>query len=433
MKIKYLIATLLTGTLVAGEVTNYLTLVDEKLQFNRPNSKDGINIFETYDQEAPEFDGLVVKVGGHFTQQFQGLNHESGATVPAGATSPVLDIGNGFNLATANLTLDAQLADGIRMNLIAYLSSRHHSETWVKAGYLQIDRSPVDTPWLNSIMDHVSLRVGHMEINYGDMHFRRSDNANALYNPFVGNLIMDAFATEIGAEVYGYAGSFFGMIGVTDGEIKGGVDKTDQRAPSIYGKAGFDQQINDDLRVRLTGSFYTTSESINNTLYSGDRSGSRYYLVVEPPSASTSTNFTSGRFNPGFTDKVTSFVINPFVKYGGLELFGNLEWATGQAGNATDSTDRTWSQYAGEIVYRFLEDEKVYCGIRYNHAQGELVGQTVDASIDRLQLATGWFINKYILLKAEYVIQEYKDFTDVTDLRHGGKFDGFMIEAVVGF
>ena len=40
-----------------------------------------------------------------------------------------------------------------------------------------------------------------MEINYGDAHFRRSDNGNAIYNPFVGNYIMDAFTTEIGGEV----------------------------------------------------------------------------------------------------------------------------------------------------------------------------------------------------------------------------------------
>ena len=50
--------------------------------------------------------------------------------------------------------------------------------------------------------DRRRVRVGHMEINYGDAHFRRSDNGNAIYNPFVGNYIMDAFTTEIGGEVY---------------------------------------------------------------------------------------------------------------------------------------------------------------------------------------------------------------------------------------
>ena len=47
-----------------------------------------------------------------------------------------------------------------------------------------------------------TIRVGHFEINYGDAHFRRSDNGNAMFNPFVGNYLMDAFTTEIGGEVY---------------------------------------------------------------------------------------------------------------------------------------------------------------------------------------------------------------------------------------
>jgi hypothetical protein len=35
-------------------------------------------------------------------------------------------------------------------------------------------------------------------------------------------------------------------------------------------------------------------------------------------------------------------------------------------------------------------------------------------------------------LKAEYVNQQYKDFP-ITDYRNGGKFSGYVIEAVVGF
>ena len=58
------------------------------------------------------------------------------------------------------------------------------------------------TPLLKSIMKYTTLRVGHFEINYGDAHFRRSDNGNSMYNPFVGNYILDAFTTEIGAEAY---------------------------------------------------------------------------------------------------------------------------------------------------------------------------------------------------------------------------------------
>jgi hypothetical protein len=54
-------------------------------------------------------------------------------------------------------------------------------------------RIPIPLPPLETLMKYVALKVGHFEINYGDAHFRRTDNGNAMYNPFVGNLIMDAF------------------------------------------------------------------------------------------------------------------------------------------------------------------------------------------------------------------------------------------------
>ena len=73
------------------------------------------------------------------------------------------------------------------MQLTTYLSSRHHNETWVKDGYMLIDKSPIPLPPLKKLMKYVTVKVGHFEINYGDAHFRRSDNGNAMYNPFVGN------------------------------------------------------------------------------------------------------------------------------------------------------------------------------------------------------------------------------------------------------
>ena len=106
-------------------------------------------------------------------------------------TNQLADIGFGFNNPTANLFLNAQLAPGIRVAMTSYLSARHHNETWVKDGYLQIDESPINFAPLNNLMKVVTVRVGDMEINYGDAHFRRSDNGQAIYNPFVGNYIMN--------------------------------------------------------------------------------------------------------------------------------------------------------------------------------------------------------------------------------------------------
>src|SRR5690606_13583052 len=137
------------------------------------------------------------------------------------------------------------------------------------------------------------------------------------------------------------------------------------------------------------------------------RSGSRYYLVMENTAASLSTNFTSGRLNPGMTDNITSLVLNPFVKVGGFELFGNLEHATGKAANETE--DRAITQVAVDGLYRFGAFENFFVGARYNTVKGELTGIADDVTINRVQLGAGWFVTKNILTKLEYVNQDYKD------------------------
>lgn len=397
-----------------------------ELQHFRPYDKRGIHIFETPKDPGVPYDGFQIYWGASFTQQFQMLDHEN--EVPTGFDDPELqlnDIGAGFNLATANLYLGAQLARGIRVHLTTYLSSRHHPEAWVKDGYVLVDAVPMfESPALDRLMEHITLRVGHFEINYGDAHFRRTDNGNAIYNPFVGNLIMDAFTTEIGGEVYfRTSGGLLAMGSVTGGEIRGTVQDPDERAPAFIGKLGFDRELNEDLRLRLTGSAYHTSASLSNTLYGGDRAGSRYYDVMNE-------GFTSGRFNPGMSDNVTAYIVNPFVKVHGLEIFGTLERAEGSAADETD--DRTWDQQAIEGVYRFFADESLYVGARYNKADGPLPGSGTEVSIDRLQVGGGWFLTRNLLMKAEYVQQNYNEFPE-GNILHEGSFDGLMVEGVISF
>jgi hypothetical protein len=399
----------------------------------RPQDKRGINVFETTKEAGAEYTGFKLDFGAAFTSQVQNLSHSNAANprVVGGVNANELaDIGFGFNNSTANLNLHAQLAPGIRVALTTYLSSRHHNETWVKDGYIQIDESPFEFIPLKALMQFITLRVGHFEINYGDAHFRRSDNGNAMHNPFVGNYIMDAFATEIGAEVYIKANGVVAMGAITGGEIRGTVQTPEKRGYAYIGKLGFDRQVNENTRVRLTGSVYHTGKSLNNTLYGGDRAGSRYYYVLENTAASESAQFTSGRINPGLRSKVTALQLNPFVKVQGLEVFGVVERAKGGAANET--TNRTWKQYAVDGVYRFGADENLFVGARYNQAKGELAGIAGDVGAERWQVGGGWFVLPTVLMKAEYVNQKYTGYP-VTDIKNGGRFKGFMFEGIIAF
>lgn len=406
----------------------------EGLKHFRPRDTGGLNMFEPPKEDIGKFEGKKLFWGFGFAQQFQGLKHRNTAGPRMVGTPPVnanqlIEIGNGFNNANANLYLDAQIARGMRVSLTAYLSSRRHNETWVKDGYLQIDASPVESDALKAVMEYLTLKIGHFEVNYGDAHFRRSDNGNAFFNPFVGNLLLDAFTTEIGAEVYARSGGFMAMAGVTGGEIRGQVQRPKDRSASALAKLGYDRQFTQDLRGRLTGSFYTNKQAVNSTLYTGNRAGSRYYSVLENIQSSETAQATSGDVQPGFRNRVTAWVINPFIKYRGLELFGNIEQAKGRT--TGELSDRTWNQVAGEGLYRFL-DEKLYLGGRYNVADGTLAGITGTLKVERFQAAGGWFVTPNVLAKIEYVRQNYLDFP-VTDIRNGGRFDGLMVEGSVSF
>lgn len=405
----------------------------------RPYDKSGINVFEAAKDTNAAFENIKIKWGAGFTQSFQGLKHEN-------TSGGLYKMTPGFNTANANLFMDVQLAEGIRLNLTSYLSSRHHNETWVKGGYIQFDKLPFKGQIWDDIMKFTTIKVGHMEINYGDQHFRRSDGGHTLYNPFAENYIMDAFTTEIGGEVLVRASGFFGLVGITNGMVKGNIDSliaTAQdndihKSPAIYLKAGFDKQLTEDVRVRLSGSYYGNKSSGGNTLYAGDRTGSNYFMVLEKAGSKSTDQFTSGRVSPGFSKRVDAVQVNGFAKAYGLELFGTYEVANGRT--KTEAKDRKATQYAIDGVYRIGAAENFFVGARYNvleYRPMNIAGTapityTQDVKVDRIAFSAGWFLTDNILLKGEYVKQQYKNLP-AADFRNGGEFKGYIIQAVVGF
>lgn len=433
------------------------------VQNSIPRDKDGINQFDVK-KDSAQFKGVSVYMGGAFALQFQALNsfndHENLAAPIANYR--LNNLANNLNLPIANMTFGAQLADGVRVNLELYLSARHHNETWVKGGYLQIDKLDfIKKDFLKDFMKYATIKVGQMENNYGDAHFRRSDNGSALVNPFIENNIMDAFTTEPGVEVYYNRSGFVSMLGVTNSKLNQSVaeivpgtptvtapDQNTTVSPTILAKLGYDKQIDKDLRVRITGSFYHVSNMSSN-LYSSDRAGSHYYGVMSHQaytgagSVLVASNFDvtankdTGRFNPGFANWATSIMVNPFVKYKGLEIFGTLELASG--GNIKGNDEkRTFNQYAGDVVYRFGKSENLYLGAKYNMVSGKLNNADANSvSINRVEASAGWFMTKNILAKLAYISQSYNDFSQFTagnpnDL-YGGKFNGLMFESVITF
>ena len=436
---KTVLSTLLVALMI-GAIPMFSQAQDRNdIQYYVPPTQEGLNEFEAPFTTDKEFDGVEVRLGGSNTLQFQGITHDNAGDYFKGTDEndnpiigPLPDLENNFNLATSNLDFDVALANGMRMHLRTYLSSRHHAEAWVKGGYLQVDRLDfIQEDFMADLMDHLRIKVGHMEFNYGDNHFRRSDNGAAISNPFVGNYLMDSFTTEVAGEVYYFTGDFFGMIGLTNGKLNQSTVEGDIKTePTIYGKLGYDSQVNEDLRVRLTGSILNISQSPGINLYSGDRAGARYYNVMDG-------GFRSGRivpdFNPGYgqpaaAGEMTAIMINPFVKYKGLEFYGVFENASGQIDDPNDES-RSYTQLGAELLYRFGPEDDIYFGGRYNSVSGEQMGGN-DIDVSRLNLGGGYFMTKNVLTKVEYVTQSYDGFSGRLE---DGEFSGVMVEAVVSF
>ncbi|MDP4198623.1 MAG: hypothetical protein Q8922_00195 [Bacteroidota bacterium] len=450
---KYIVRVLLLLCLLSGTVWAQ----QPAMQFFRPYDKTGLNTFEGNKTDTTPYTGLHVRIGGAFAQDYQALSDENyvalSGKLPKVDSANILDpLTSGFNLAMANMYIDAQLEDGVRANVTVYLSAKHHNESWVKNGYLQIDKLDfLHVNALNDIMKALTIKVGDLEVDYGDQHFRRVDGGNEMYNPFVENYIMDEFATEIGGEIYYHplSNHIIAMVGVTDGMLNptvvaaNAIDSVTKSPnsyqPAFHFKLGYDNQINSDLRLRLTASMYQESSTSSSTLFGGDRTGSHYFLVLEPTTATTTGNAFSGRFNPGFSDQVTTFMINPFVKYAGFEFFGTYESAKGRKINET--SQRSATQMAADALYRFGASENFWIGARYNTVKADLY-QTpttnTPVTINRIVGSLGWFITPNVMMKAEYVSQSYNDYpggTGIagTSILNGGKFNGAVIEAVLAF
>jgi hypothetical protein len=394
--------------------------------------------------EAPklvndEFKNVHATVGADFALQYQAIDNV-GKMANGGDFMP---LGSGLNLPTANFTINGELAPGVRVTLETYLSARHHNESWVKGGYLLLDQLPFMGSNANNIMDNLTLKAGVMEINYGDAHFRRTDNGAALKNAFVGNYVMDAFTTAPALELMFRKNGIIAMAAVTSGTLNpalvGFSDNKDSvinasdfttyqfmKELAFYGKIGYDKQLNKDLRVRITVSPYHQSYSHRGTLYGGDRTGSRYYSILVPASNGSAAtdiklNHLNGNWGPGGTKSITSLMINPFLKFKGLEIFGIYEIAKGKLSN---NSEFSYNQLAAEALYRFGKSEQFYGGIKYN-----TVSNSNKESVDRIEAGAGWFITKNIVTKLEYVNQTY----DIATYTAGAGFKGMMFEAAISF
>ena len=423
--------------------------------------------FEPTKLDPASFTKLKVNVGGDFVLRYQSLHSYASSVQMA-------PLGSNIDFPAANLNLGSDLAPGIKVNMFVYLASRHHSNTYVEGGYLLMDQLPfLHSDLADKIMKYVTIKVGMMEMNYGDAHFRRTDNARALNNPFIGNYILDGFAIPPALEIYFRHKGLLVMGGLTDVVTDPNVGQyipasAAGASPSYptsyltwnlgkelqyYFKLSYDKKFSKNLRIRPTLSGYICPSTHGGALYGSDRGGSPYNEVMNLKSLAASAydvtaNVTNGYFGPGTYTKDHSYMANLLAQFYGFEFFGTYEIANGNTGltQTYNVVPFTMRNASAEGLYYFGKHRQYDLGVRYTvvnkDAQSAITG--LDASnksytlpavsamqTGRLQVVAGWRLTNNIMTKVEYCKQTYSNFA-----QYGTGtpfFEGVMVEAAISF
>ncbi|XOB60936.1 hypothetical protein ACMC56_09995 [Campylobacterota bacterium DY0563] len=385
-------------------------------------------------KDTSEFNGVEVDWDVDLTFTYQGLDQNYGS-----------DIKSGLALPTANLDLNAKIMSGFNVKLETMLSSHHHHETYVKGGYATMDNLDwISKDFAKGFMDKSTIKVGVNDLNYGDYHFRRTDNADVMRNPFINNMGVEGYMQAGFIELTYRMPSINTLFvaGVSNGEVNpddvsAGNGKG---AYSYYAKLAYDNQISENTRFRISQSAFTVNNTTKNRLYMGDKAGNvprKIFNAIDNTYNSPNDRDSFGAVwnaMAGYND-LTSTMTNVFYKYKDTEFFGLLEYADGKQIYGASSVplanaiDMEMLHYSGEIVQRFGAD-KYYVAARYEKAELEKEGAAQDAKLTQYQIAAGMFLSKTAMMKIEYIKQE-------RDHVHAGhdnvKFDGLMISAALSF
>jgi hypothetical protein len=324
-----------------------------------------------------------------------------------------------------------------------YLSSRNHpSTTYGNEGYLVLHGIPGELQslrFLDGLFDHIDVKAGHFLIDFGDQRFHRSNNAWAQQNPLVGNFVIDPNIVTIGMELRGKEDRpFRWVLGVSNGTTT--EDFNDGR--------GFEYHVKLTAvpveGLRLSGSYLAADHSDNPPrgvaggsgiqFFSGNRSGERYGAILGGGQA-------PGGVLPQAGEKLTAWQLDATWKGTlPLELYGHYGWTEDADlnGSLPGKPKEEWTYYAADAVWRFTD--RLYGAARYSAGVADAInGAPSDGRVDRYQIGGGYWFGSHMLIKLEYVQQEYKDFAANVVQNNGilagrdPSFDGVVAEVSFQF
>ena len=328
---------------------------------------------------------------------------------------PLAKVSPGFQNAFGDLGFIAKFGKNEEIQVVfdMYLSSRNHpSQTYGNEGYIILRGVPENLQglkFLEPVLQKVDIKAGHMLVDFGDAAEHRTNNAIAQKNPLVGNFVIDPNIVSIGAQVSSKPNGRYGwLVGVSNGTTT--EDWNTGRGLAYNGKLIFYPVKS----LRTSVSYIGTDQSDNPTkaaggsamqMFSGNRSGERYAGVMGGGQA-------PGGVFPQAGEKFSAAQFDVTFDNGSpLELYGHYGVTQDKDinGSAAGTPEEKWRYVAGDVVYRITP--ALYAAARYSNASTSmLAGAASNGTVDRYQIGGGLWLSKNLLVKMEYVNQQYDGF-----------------------
>lgn len=299
----------------------------------------------------------------------------------------------------------------------------------LREGYLSLDG-----------LGPVSLKAGKFEVDFGNRHLERSDNADVQGNPLVGNDIMDPVAVQSGLELSGTAagGNVGWALGITNGTFSTNFAEDGGYAfiPKLWGN------LSPDLSAAF--SYYTVDQSGSNpggadNLFSVGTGEARSYDLAANPYI----NFISGPPfsgpSPASLDSIAGAAGGAGADISAWQVDFGWEGQMGEVNAWWGGVEDDNLSPAAEMNYYGVEGSfdlipVAYAAARYSAAVDESSFAPDADQSDRLQVGLGYHLNENTLVKVEWVDQTNESPTSTwTASGANDDADGFLVELSAGF